>query len=159
MNDVLLDIVLDESAMELDVALDGSADIVLDISLDSIINNTDTANVQSSYTAGENLSSGNLVMLGADGKVYRNDPTLEANYGRAIGFAVQAVLTNQPVTIVTEGQYSQAGFGLSTGAVYYAGPAGSIISTPPASAIYQQVGVARAANILLIEIQEPIIQS
>lgn len=156
MEELLIDITLDDAALALAIALEDES-IELATELSTEVEVTYMANMQSIYTAGQNLSSGNLLMLGDDARVYKNDPTDEANYGRAIGFAKMAVVTGEDEEVITEGVYVEGGFGLTPGAVYYAGLNGSITATPPEAGMSQVVGVAKDADTLVIEIQEPII--
>lgn len=108
------------------------------------------------YTAGENISSGNVVML-SGGQVFKYDPTTELNYGKAIGIAKTAALTGATVNVVLSGTVFIGGWGLVTDEIYYAGLAGAVTNTPPVAGMNNMIGVAKDANTLIIDIDEPIV--
>jgi hypothetical protein len=109
---------------------------------------------RSKYAAAQATSSGRLMTALSNQAVYF-DP--ESNYEPA-GIALNAAVQGDEVTVVLAGPVEVAGWGLTPGAAYYAGPNGTIISDP-AQCVgrVQQVGVAEDANTLIINIQPAII--
>lgn len=100
------------------------------------------------YPAGENISSGFAVYVN-NGLLYKYDPTNVSLYNRYIGIAKNAALTGEAVTVITQGIYEQAGFGLTPDQVYYVGLNGVLTLTPPEApefAISQPVGSAIDSN-------------
>lgn len=112
--------------------------------------------IEKLYTAGENISSGNVVML-SGGLIYKYDPTDENNYGKAIGIAKTAAITSGTVNVVLSGIVEVVGWGLTQDENYFAGLLGSITTTPPSTGLLNLVGIAKDSNTLIIDIDEPII--
>lgn len=112
--------------------------------------------IEKIYTAGENISSGNVVMLSA-GQVFKYDPSTEANYGKAIGIAKTAALTGEIITVILSGSVNITGWGLVQDATYYAVAAGAVSSSPPSSGLIGMIGVAKDTNTMIIDIDEPIV--
>ena len=107
----------------------------------------------------EAISAGDVVMIGANGRMYKNNPSDDSTYQRAVGLARYTVSANSNIRILVKGEFIKLNWGLSTGSIYYAGPAGSITSSIPASNLSQMVGVAKNTNTLIVDLKQPIIIS
>lgn len=118
--------------------------------------NVPQESIEKLYTAGENISSGNVVML-SGGQVFKYDPSDENNYGKAIGIAKTSVLTGATVNVVLSGTVFIGGWGLVADDIYYAALAGAVANTPLASGMNNMIGVAKDSNTMIIDIDEPII--
>ena len=106
------------------------------------------------YAAGQATSSGRLITALSNEAVYF-DPS--SNY-EPIGVTFNAALAGDEVTVILVGPIEIPGWGLTPGAVYYAGPNGTLISNPElATGRVQAIGVAEDANTLIINIQPAII--
>lgn len=109
---------------------------------------------RSKYAAGQATSSGRLMMALSNQAIYF-DPS--SNY-EPVGIALNAAAPGDEVTVVLAGPVEIAGWGLTPGAVYYAGENGTLISDPSlAVGRVQAVGIAEDSNTLIINIQQPII--
>lgn len=107
------------------------------------------------HAAGESVGSGSFLHIRSDGKVVKAD----ASSGlRADGYTREAVVVDDTVTLRTEGALNGLS-GLSPGALYFVSgiTPGQITATPPSSGFVQSVGVASAADNLLVEIEQPMI--
>ncbi len=118
--------------------------------------NVPQESIEKLYTAGENISSGNVVML-TGGQVFKYDPTNELNYGKAIGIAKTAALTGATVNVVLSGSITVAGWGLTQDEIYYATGAGAVSTSPPGSGLIGMIGIAKDSSTMIIDIDEPII--
>jgi len=99
-------------------------------------------------TAGENITSGNVVyVLKSDGKAYVSDTTTTADY-EAIGIALQTVLTGNSVVIQTSGKWITAG--LTANSTYYLGVAGAISLVGS----HVKIGYALSTTVLMINIEK-----
>lgn len=107
--------------------------------------------------AGEDLPFARLVMLSNDGKFYLNQPGDTNTYQRTVGFVTQTAITNQQVRILISGHFTNTGWSLIPGALYYTAVDGTIVSSVPVTGISQVVGIALSFNTLLVEIRQPII--
>jgi hypothetical protein len=98
------------------------------------------------FTAGENISSGNVVYIKkSDGKAYVSD-TGTADDIRASGIALATVLSGASVNVLLRGPYVTSG--LTANQSYYLGASGALSAT--ASGVL--VGYAISTTVLLINI-------
>lgn len=105
--------------------------------------------------AGEIINGDSVVML-KDGLIYKNVPT-EENVYLCCGLAKNAAGIGELVNVTIAGEHESAGLGLLAGSIYYAGPNGGLTTTPPNAGVSQVVGVAKDANTLFVNINEPFI--
>jgi len=109
-----------------------------------------TDSVAITAEAGQNISATRLVKI-VSGIATYFDPTTDAE---AAGIATTAATTGNPVTVTLSGKVEIAGWGLTPGALYWAGANGQIFSTDPANVLSKQIGVADDANTLILNIKE-----
>jgi hypothetical protein len=102
------------------------------------------------YTSGGSIGGQRLVMV-SGGKVVYFDQSVEANYGKAIGFTQTASVLDDPVQVQHSGILSGFG-GLVADTLYYAADTGLITATPPLTGMVIPVGVALSATELAISI-------
>jgi hypothetical protein len=103
--------------------------------------------------AAETLPSGGLLGLDAEGKLIRADA---ASQIPAIGLTRAAAEVGELVKIVQIGRVN--GFtGLTPGAPCWLGAAGALTQTAPVNGLTQEIGVALAADTLLLDLQIPIL--
>ncbi len=108
--------------------------------------------------AGEALNSCDAVYLAADGFVYKASNTATRPESDVLGFCREPATTGSSVTVIARGRVD--GFtGLSTGAEYFLGAAGSITPTPPiGGGVYlTQVGQALSATSLDVQTETPLL--
>jgi len=85
-------------------------------------------------TAGQNISVGQIVTIGFDGKAYIYDISNESNALREIGIATQSAAINGSINAVMNGVATISGMNWLAGEIYFAGPTGfpSLqVPTPP----------------------------
>lgn len=137
-------------------------DFEIEHQIDIIVNSNPTPldmpqpSIKQTYIAGEPISSGNVIMIN-NNLAFKYDPSNVNNYGKAIGIAIEAVLTSSPVIIVLSGEIYISGWGLSQDAYYFAGSAGSLATTASSSGLLNTIGIAKDSNTLIIDIDEPTI--
>jgi hypothetical protein len=108
------------------------------------------------YTAGETIGMGRVLMADG-GKVFYFEPGDESNSDKVVGISNGDALINSTVTVTAAGVLQMGGWGLTPDAVYYAGPVGAIITSPPISGVYLRIGSAIDSTKLKIELSDPII--
>lgn len=108
-----------------------------------------------SAPAGEIINGDSVVML-KNGLIYKNVPTLENVY-LCCGLAKNAAVPDEIVKVTIAGEHTSQGMGLLLGGLYYAGPNGGLTTTPPNSGVSQAVGVAKNADTMYVNINEPFI--
>ncbi len=98
-------------------------------------------------TAGENITSGNVVyILESDGKAYISDNATESKY-QAIGIAIQTKNIAEAIAVQTQGKWITAG--LVANDTYYLGASGAISQTESLT----KIGYAYSTTILMIDIE------
>jgi hypothetical protein len=103
--------------------------------------------------AAETLPSGGLVALNTEGKLIRADA---ASLIPAIGLTREAAEVDAHVKIVQIGRVN--GFtGLTPGGPCWLGASGALTQTAPVSGLTQGIGVALAADTILLDLQIPIL--
>ena len=109
---------------------------------------------EQTYSAAQAISSGRVVSAVSNTADYF-DPTGNLE---PVGIAVNAASQGASLSVALSGPLVIAGWGLTPGATYFAGPNGTLISDP-AQAVgrVQIIGVAEDANTLIINIQQGII--
>jgi hypothetical protein len=108
------------------------------------------------FIAGQILGGQRVVMLSGGKAVYFN-PNNENNIGRVLGITKHAAILNASVNVIMDGIIINAGWGLTTDAIYYADNNGMITTAIPAPPfIFQRIGIAVNPNTLKLEFSEPI---
>lgn len=111
-----------------------------------------------SYTAGENLTAGDLVYISAAGTVWKADAN--AVVKAAMGFVLASATAAASCTVYFEGTITGLS-SLTPGSKYFlsAAATGAIVSTPPSGAadIVQMVGFATSATTLSFSPGLPIV--
>jgi hypothetical protein len=158
----LLTITIDDDVVEIDTTLLSAfrGYSAYEIALQNGFEGTEEEWLQSlqgaspTYTASGAISSGRVVVCLNNTAAYF-DPTSNAEPS---GITRTAAINGDLVSVVLGGPVQIPGWGLTPGAVYYAGSNGTLISNPD-SAVgrVQIIGVAEDANTLLVNIQPPII--
>lgn len=92
-------------------------------------------------TAGQSLSAGRLVTATPAGAFYY-DPTDLTQYGKLIGLTKAAATISDAVTIATIGEVLLVGIGFTPGNRFWAGPNGTLLTSPPTSGLVVPVGYA-----------------
>lgn len=98
------------------------------------------------------LSAGRLITLDDTGARYF-DPTTVLSYGKAVGVTNNAALAGDIVQITTIGPVVLAGMGYTPGQRFWAGPNGTLVTTPPSSGLVVPVGYAIDADTLNVQIE------
>lgn len=113
--------------------------------------------IEKTYIAGEDIHSGDLVILSGN-QLFNYNHLDESNYDFALGIAKQAGLLGSSITVVLFGECYIPGWGLTTDMLYYASsPSGKISSVAPHSGLLTPVGRSLSSDILLVDIDESII--
>ena len=107
------------------------------------------------YIAGETMGSPRAIMLDG-GKAYLFDPSDEANYAKPIGASINAVVIGGVVSVVEAGTLNAPGSFVQDG-VYYAGANGVLTTVLPTSGILLKIGIAKDANNLIVEMNDPVV--
>lgn len=103
--------------------------------------------------AGEDISATRLVkIVSGVATLYQPATDLEA-----AGIARTSALSGNTLTVILSGRVTIAGWGLTPGAVYWAGANGQIFSTDPETTRSKQVGAADSSNTLILNIKETLL--
>ncbi len=97
------------------------------------------------YPAGENLSTGRVVILEA-GEAFYFQPTDPDHAGRVVGLTKSSASTGSDVSIQPFGVASDPAFSFTPDVGLYATTNGQITATKPTTDIIQFVGVALETN-------------
>lgn len=107
------------------------------------------------FEAGETIGGHRAVYFDGAGKLRK--ATSETGGNAAVAIIRNAATAGAQTKIYKDGSVN--GFsGLTPGARYFLGTDGVITETPPTSGIYQALGTAASATILIVEIGEPVYQ-
>lgn len=105
--------------------------------LDLAGNNLRSANLVEPFTAGENISAGELCYLDTNGRMSLTNFTSEALCSTLIAIALEPLTTSQSGDFLLHGVYTGISHGCGLGCVLYAGPAsGNISASQPATSGY-----------------------
>jgi len=117
-----------------------------------------SANLKS-YTAGQNLSSGRVVVVdGLEAWYFQN--TDSTHHGRAFGITVTSATSGNSVTIQVAGLVSDAAFGFTADKPVWVGADGEIFDSQPVSGdVIQKAGVAYEDKKLLIDFSVSILKN
>lgn len=106
-------------------------------------------------TAAEPLSGQRIVYRAVDGIRYASSDSL-TNAELAFGFTTGAANTGETVNIVTFGEISSQGWGLTHEEPIWLGLNGMVTQTPPSSGVCVQVGKAFSADTAHVDIEQAI---
>lgn len=110
------------------------------------------------YEAGENLSSGRVVII--DGlKAWYFQNTDASHAGRAFGITTTSATAGNDVSIQVSGVRQDAAFGFTADRIVWAGADGEIFDTIPLTGSLQKAGVACEDKKLLIDLSLHILKS
>lgn len=102
--------------------------------------------------AGQAVSAGRLVTMTGANSVTYFDATNVAHYGKAVGVTMHAASNGAQVKIGVVGPVDLVGIGYVTGTRFWAGPNGTLVSTPPATGMVIPVGYAVDSNTLHVQL-------
>lgn len=110
------------------------------------------------YQAGENLSSGRVVVIDGGQAIYfqPSDPT---HAGRAFGVTTSSALSGNNVTIQIAGEITDGGISATADAAAWVTTNGQISGTAPASGLLQQAGMGITATKIKIQFSSLIVQN
>lgn len=103
--------------------------------------------------AGEDISALRVVTLNASEQAIYFDPSA-ANAFKAVGVSSSAATAGNPLSIVVTGKVD--GGTWVAQAIYFAGPNGTLTTTPPTTGLSVVVGFAPDVNTFVVRIGEPI---
>jgi hypothetical protein len=117
------------------------------------------------FVAGETLAAGRIVRLDASNEVVLYDPSDVAEYDEIFGITASAAgagtLIRVATGVLTSGPLTLPAWGLTPGALYFAGLGGVLTSTPPTTAggyaLLTPLGVASTADTFVINIGQTVI--
>lgn len=109
-----------------------------------------TSDIQA--TAGQALSAGRLVTLDTSEQAVYYDSTTVASYGKAVGVTTTAVASGSTATITVIGRVSLVGAGMTPGQRFWAGPNGTLVTTPPTTGVVVPVGYAVDSDTLFVQL-------
>ena len=110
------------------------------------------------YVAGAAIGSPIVVAL-IGGLIYPFDITDETHYGKAIGVSLVTGAIGDTVIVALGGEVETGTIMFTAGNAYYIGATSYLTDTPPTNGILQLIAVAKTTSIIVIEIQQPIIQT
>jgi hypothetical protein len=103
-----------------------------------------------SYTAGENLSAGRVVIIDAD-EAFHFQPSLSAHQGRAYGVTTAAATIGNTASIQLSGEITNGSFAFTADRLTFVDTNGAIVDTYPSTLIAQSAGVASDAGTMRID--------
>lgn len=104
------------------------------------------------FIAGENINSGQPVIMWTDAKIYVYDISNPAHYGLSVGIAKQSGAGGTTIDVYTTEVATDPGAGWDTGYTYYVNQFGLLSKNPPpAPGIVKIVGVCIAKDQILIK--------
>lgn len=109
-----------------------------------------------SYIAGENLSSGRVVIIDG-GQAFYFQPSNVAHSGRAYGITNASATTGNSVDIQVIGDVTDASYSIFSDQEVYVGADGELQTTKPVSGLLQKAGIAIGSNQVRIDFSTQII--
>lgn len=116
--------------------------------------NTAGDNTKLLAVAGANINGQRVVMFDSGYKYYN---PIEANVDKVVGVSNESVTTGNSLNIITSGLIYSPGWGLTPNSTYYAAASGMLTATVPTSGVLHKIGLAVDADILLVDIGQPMI--
>ncbi len=102
------------------------------------------------YPAGENLSSGRVVIIDG-GEAWYFQPGTAAHGGRAFGITKTSATAGNDVTIQLEGTITDAAFSAFLDEALYVGTDGELQTTWPGAGLIQKAGISEGGNKVKID--------
>lgn len=118
----------------------------------------DTGSEVLSYTAGENLSAGRIVVK-SSGKVYYFNPNDLDHIGKNLGVTITSALLDEVVNVQFNGSITDASFDFEPDRPLYVGVNGQMFTTVQDVLIIQRAGVSVETNKIIIDFFLPIIKT
>ncbi len=110
------------------------------------------------YPAGENLSSGRVVIIDG-GEAYYFQPADATHAGRAFGITTSSATSGNNVTIQIAGEITDAGISVTADLPAWVGTNGQITTSAPATGLLQQAGAGITATKIKINFGHPVIKN
>lgn len=121
--------------------------------LQEYVRSSDT--IGNNYTAGENISLHQVVIIGTDGLVYNADSSDLSHMDKVIGITTSNQITGGLIPVVTVGTID--GFtSLNTGIEYFVSSSGALTNIPPSTGFTQIIGTAINSTTFLVDLKIPI---
>jgi len=102
------------------------------------------------YPAGQNLSSGRVVIIDG-GEAWYFQPGTAAHGGRAFGITKTSATAGNDVTIQLEGTITDAAFSAFLDEALYVGTDGELQTTWPGAGLIQKAGISEGGNKVKID--------
>lgn len=110
--------------------------------------------------AGSAVSGHRIVAELADGTFVHADATTAGHANRIAGVSLNAAVSGDPVTAISEGRIEDAALSLTAGLPVFLGLDGALTQSPPAApAFVLPIGAALAEHVLQVRIGRPIHRS
>lgn len=108
-------------------------------------------------TAGETIHGDRAVRI-RDGLLYHPDPETPSHANEVIGIAMTSGLAGDQITVRTSGNVTQAFWTWTPGFVFV-GPAGQLTQSPSPTGWLLEIGRARTATVVEIDIEVPVFRA
>lgn len=110
------------------------------------------------YTAGPAVSGHQVLAATAGGTVLAASALAGAHLGAVAGISIEAAAAGAPVQVRASGLLAHLGWAWVADQPVYLGEAGALVQVLPAGAVFSQVvGWARAATLLQVALQPPVL--
>lgn len=135
-------------------------DAIADLLISSIFNSSQvvatpqqTASTNSTaFIAGQNISVGQVVTVGPDGKAYIYDINNENHALLTTGIATQSAVQNGSISVVMDGTVTVSGMNWAPGTVYYIGANGFPSLQPPSGpGILRVIGTGLSSSSMKLQ--------
>lgn len=110
------------------------------------------------YTAGENLSAGRVVII-EGGEAFYFQPSDTTHQGRAYGITTAAANTGESATIQISGEITNPAFTFAADSILYVFNNGIIVDTAPTVNVLQVAGVSSGSTKMRIDFSISILTS
>ena len=109
------------------------------------------------YPAGENLSSGRVVVIESGSALYFQ-PSNILHVGRAYGITTTSALSGANVTLQLVGEVSDSAFSFSINSRLWVGADGEIFDTVQPGVSHQKAGISSSTTKMMIDFSTQIVQ-
>ena len=109
------------------------------------------------YPAGENLSSGRVVVIESGSALYFQ-PSNILHVGRAYGITTTSALSGANVTLQLVGEVSDSAFSFSVNSRLWVGADGEIFDTVQPGVSHQKAGISSSTTKMMIDFSTQIVQ-
>lgn len=110
------------------------------------------------YTAGENLSAGRVVVIDS-GEAFYFQPSDTTHQGRAYGITTTAANSGEDATIQISGEITHPAFTFGPDKILYVFNNGIIVDTAPTVSVLQVAGVSSGSTTMRIDFSISILTS